>query len=261
MRLNNKVIVVTGANGLLGSNFCKVLLAEGAKVIALDLNDKNLIKMKILVHEMHIVDICDERATSEVADFIDHKYGRVDGLVNAAAINDSLEGAPLSLEDSKFENFPLTAWNAALNANLTSCFIMCKSFVDLLKKSKNASVVNIGSTYGIVAPDQSIYNDSEGKEMFVKGPIYSASKGGVIALTKYLASYWGKNLIRVNCLCPGGVENNQNTDFIENYSNRTPLGRMANISDYDGALVYMLSDESSYMTGSTLTVDGGWTTI
>jgi NAD(P)-dependent dehydrogenase (short-subunit alcohol dehydrogenase family) len=180
--------------------------------------------------------------------------------VNNAAINDMFEDPKSTYELSKFENYPLELWNRSINVNLTGTFICSKIIGKEMLKNGKGSIINIASTYGINAPDQSLYKNKEDEQIFFKPPAYSASKGGVIMLTKFMAAYWGKSGIRVNTLSPGGVENGQDEFFINNYSKKTPLNRMATVDDYKGAIVFLASDASSYMTGANLIIDGGWTT-
>lgn len=260
--LNDKVAIVTGALGLIGKNHCFALAEAGANVIACDLNKemceefaKNLPNDSIGIG----VDITNPESLKNLRDEVLNKFGKIDILVNNAAINDMFENPSAALEQSMFENYPLEMWKKSLEVNVTGMFLCSQIIGTEMAKRKYGSIINVASTYGMVAPDQSLYKNEKGEQTFYKSPAYPATKGAVISFTKFLAAYWGSVGVRVNTLSPGGVENSQNEFFIKNYSQRTPLGRMAAQTDYKGAVVYLASDASSYMTGANLVVDGGWT--
>jgi NAD(P)-dependent dehydrogenase (short-subunit alcohol dehydrogenase family) len=260
--LNDKVAIVTGALGLIGKNHCFALAEAGANVIACDLSGemceefaKNLPNDSIGIG----VDITNPDSLKNLRDEVLNKFGKIDVLVNNAAINDMFENPSAALEQSMFENYPLEMWKKSLEVNVTGMFLCSQIIGSEMAKRKHGSIINVASTYGIVAPDQSLYKNEKGEQTFYKSPAYPATKGAVISFTKFLAAYWGSVGVRVNTLSPGGVENSQNEFFIKNYSQRTPLGRMAAPTDYKGAIVYLASDASSYMTGANLVVDGGWT--
>lgn len=261
-RLDGRVAIVTGAAGLIGREHCRALAAAGAIVIAADVDQQAAIDAVAELGEAHrgvMLDVTNPGSLVALRDMLLADYGRIDVLVNNAAINDMVEHPVLAAELSSFEQYPLALWKRVLDVNVTGVFLCCQVLGTVMAQRGSGSIVNIGSTYGSVAPDQSIYRTPEGKQPFFKSAAYPASKGAVGMLTRFLASYWGHAGVRVNTLSPGGVENGQQRYFIDNYSRRTPIGRMAGRSDYRGALVFLASDASSYMTGHDLVVDGGWT--
>jgi len=264
--LTNKVAIVTGATGLIGRNHCKALADAGANVVLADLNIERCTEAMLNLphHERHSAiqfDITNEEEIKHARTSILAKYGKIDILVNNAAINDMFENPALAGEQSMFENYPVKMFRQSLEANVTGTFLCCQIFGAEMAKAGKGSIINIASTYGIVGPDQSIYKDKDGKQLFYKSAAYPATKGAVINFTRFLAAHWGKNGVRVNTLSPGGVENSQDDFFVQNYSAKTPLNRMAQPTDYMGAIVFLASDASSYMTGANLVVDGGWTAI
>ncbi|MEW6702298.1 MAG: SDR family oxidoreductase [Bacteroidota bacterium] len=259
--LKNKTAIVTGALGLIGKEHCKALSEAGANVIAADLDAIKCAEFAQTLVTGSIgaaLDVTNPASIKNLRDSAIKKFGYIDILVNNAAINDMFENPKAAGELSKFENYPLELWQKSLDVNLTGVFLCSQILGTVMAKQKRGSIINIASTYGIVAPDQSLYIKEDGTQSFYKPPAYSATKGAVIMFTKYLAAYWGKDGVRVNTLTPGGVENNQDEFFIQKYSAKTPLGRMAKPTDYKGALIFLASDASRYMTGANLIVDGGW---
>ena len=260
--LKGKIAIVTGANGLIGKEHCKALESAGAKVVLCDIKDFQMDFMKDPnLHMKLIFDITKKNQIINANKKILKKFNKIDILVNNAAINDMFENPEHSANLSMFENYPLDSWVSSLNVNLTGLMLCCQIFGRDMIKRKKGSIINVASTYGLLGPDQSIYKDENEKQVFFKGPSYPTTKGGVINFTRYLASYWGKYGVRVNSLSPGGVKNNQSKIFINKYSSKTVLGRMADKKDYWGAIIFLSCDASSYMTGSNLVVDGGWTSI
>jgi len=262
--LVNRVAIVTGSAGLLGKAHCRALAAAGANVVVADLIEKDCIEIANALGEKHlgiVLNVTEADSIKNAKEIILQKYGRIDILVNNAAINDMFENPLLAGEQSMFENYPVDMFRKSLEANVTGTFLCCQVFGSEMAKRGSGSIINIASTYGIVGPDQSIYKDKEGRQLFFKSAAYPATKGAVINFTRFLAAYWGKQGVRVNTLSPGGVENSQDEFFVQNYNAKTPLNRMAKPTDYMGAVVFLASDASSYMTGANLVVDGGWTAI
>lgn len=255
--LKGKVVVLTGAAGNLGEQYALGLSQAGANVVLCDVNFSGCKKIAKTIKEKFNVnpepiqlDLTKQSSISSLVAKTMKKYSKIDVLINNAAYqgNDKIR-------KTSFENLSLKHWNQALSINLTGIFLTCQEVGKIMVKQKFGNIINIGSTYGIVAPDQRIY----GKSGQNAAAFYSATKSGIINLTRYLASYWAGTGIRVNTLSPGGVQKNQPKDFISNYSQKTMLGRMAKKDEYVGAIIFLASDASSYMTGSNLIIDGGWT--
>jgi NAD(P)-dependent dehydrogenase (short-subunit alcohol dehydrogenase family) len=262
--LKNKTAIVTGACGLIGREHCRALSEAGANVVALDVNELEASNLALTPGGNHIgigADVTSAESLKAARDKIIARYGTIDILVNNAAINDMFENPAMAAEQSMFENYPLEMWQKSLDVNVTGVFLCSQVFGTVMAKQQKGSIINIASTYGIVGPDQSIYQNEKGEQTFYKSPAYPATKGAVVNFTRFLASYWGKDGVRVNTLSPGGVENKQDEFFVANYSRKTALGRMAVPGDYKGAIVFLASDASAYMTGANLIVDGGWTAM
>ncbi|HOU40739.1 MAG TPA: SDR family oxidoreductase [Promineifilum sp.] len=260
--LDNKTAVVTGALGLIGRQHCAALAAHGANVIVADLDADACAAFAATLPAPALgcaLDVTDPATISALRDAVLARFGHLDVLVNNAAINDMFESPAMAAEQSRFENYPLAMWRQSLEVNVTGVFLCAQILGAPMAAQGHGSIINVASTYGIVAPDQSLYRTPDGRQPFYKSPAYPTTKGAVIAFTRFLAAYWGQAGVRVNTLSPGGVENNQQPYFIDNYAARTMLGRMAAPTDYQGALIFLASDASAYMTGANLVVDGGWT--
>ena len=260
--LKNKVAIVTGALGLLGKQHCYALSEAGANVIVADLNKElaNNFAKELKTNSIGcFLDVTDLNSINLMMNKILRHYNKIDILINNAAINDMVENPKIDLNNSMFENYPLENWQRSIDVNLTGTFLCSQIIGKEMAKRNFGNIINIASTYGIVSPNQNLYKDNNNKQLFYKPPAYSVTKGAIISFTKYLAAYWANKNIRVNALSPGGVENKQDEYFIKNYSSYTPLGRMAKPNDYKGAIVFLASEASAYMTGANLVVDGGWT--
>ena len=263
--LEGRVAVVTGALGLLGREHCRALAKYGAHVVATDLDASGCeafvrdLPPGAEHHAGIAADITRPEDVASLKDRIMARFGRVDVLVNNAAVDDKFSSDASAAELSKFENYPLELFKRSLDANVVGTFLCSQVLGTEMAKAGRGSIVNVASTYGVVAPDQAIYRRPDGSQRFWKSAAYPTTKGAVLSFTRFLATYWASRGVRVNALSPGGVENAQDRHFVDAYSARTPLGRMAKPTDYAGALVFLASDASGYMTGGNLVVDGGWT--
>jgi NAD(P)-dependent dehydrogenase (short-subunit alcohol dehydrogenase family) len=253
-----RTVAVTGAAGILGQRFCSELLAGGARVVAIDLSEESLSHLCDSLQagpdlSIHCADIRDRDQVAEVRAKAAEAFGEIDGLVNNAATK-----SPNFFEP--FETFSCEDWQHVMSVNLLGAMVCCQEFGGEMACRGRGSIVNILSVYGVVAPDQRIYEGSEYLGRAINTPaVYSASKAGLWGLTAYLASYWGARGVRVNALTPGGIFSGQNETFINRYSARVPMGRMGQPEDLCGALVYLLSDAAKYVTGQNIIVDGGLT--
>jgi len=254
--------MVTGGAGILGQHFCKGLASVGANIAIVDINREFARKLADEVAQTYGVksfafdyDITKPGNVKELLSEAKNKFGRIDVLHNnMAGKTDDLE-----LFFAPYEKYDMETWNTVMSSNLNSMFLVSQAVGAHMKEEGIAgSIIQTSSIYGVVAPDNRIYEGSEYMGVTINTPaIYSVTKAGVIGLTRHLSTYWAKAGIRVNCISPGGVESGQNETFKSNYSNRVPLGRMAKASEMVGALLYLASDASSYVTGQNIVVDGG----
>lgn len=265
--LAGKTAIVTGGAGLLGKEFCRTLAEAGAGVIVADLDADNasLVASQLQQEGLQAiavrVDVTQSDSTREMVKTTLQTYGRLDVLVNSAALDPKFDPqamAKMGQVSGAFEDYPLEQWKQALDVNLTGLFLCCQAAVQPMLDQGNGSIINICSMYGLVGPDQRLYQ-RDGVQTAFKPVYYSVTKAGVVGLTHYLAAYYaGKNL-RVNALTPGGVYNGHDETFLKAYSARAVMGRMARKDEMNGAILFLASDASSYMTGANLVVDGGWT--
>ncbi len=265
--LTGRVAVVTGGVGLLGAEFCRTLAEAGAAVVVVDLNASASQAITVSLTKGAYkalavpTDITQPDSVNALVEKTLSTFGRLDILVNSAALDPKFdpEAVNKGITPGAFEDYPLDLWNSALNVNLTGMFLMTQACVKpMIEQGKKGSIINICSTYGLNGPDQRIYI-KDGKRVAFKPVYYTVTKAGVMGFTKYLAAYYAGTDIRVNALTPGGVFNNHEDYFVKNYSAKTIIGRMAQKDEMNGALLFLASDASSYMTGNNVVVDGGWT--
>lgn len=266
--LKNKIVIVTGASGLLGREHVTAIADAGGIPILIDLNQEVLFKQVLDLNKKYkieaaafTVDITNESQIDKSCKAIITKYGKIDGLVNNAANNPKVENTT-DINFSRLEFFSENVWEKDLAVGLKGSFLCTKYYgYEITKNPYGGSIVNISSDLGLIAPDQRLYMLPGLKEhqQPVKPVTYSVVKTGLIGLTRYVATYWAEKNVRCNAICPGGVENNQNQDFVNELIKRIPMNRMARQDEYQGIIVFLLSEASSYINGSIIAADGGRT--
>jgi NAD(P)-dependent dehydrogenase (short-subunit alcohol dehydrogenase family) len=259
--LAGKTAVITGACGILGRRFALGLAEFGADVALVDLDQAATDALAAEIAQRHKVrtlgiacDIADPAAVRRMAARVDDAFGGCSILMNNAAT----KGADMDAFFASVEEFTLETWREIMSVNLDGMFLMAQAIGAGMAQRGGGSIIQTASIYGMMAPDQRIYEGSEYHGRPINTPaVYSASKAGVIGLTRHLATYWAERGVRVNTLTPGGVSSGQNSEFSRRYAARVPLGRMAEADDMVGAAVFLASDASSYVTGQNIVVDGG----
>ena len=245
--LKDKIIILAGAGGLIGRETLKHLVNNGAKVVAVDITKFDNEATLFLIKDVTLIEDIDVVVETTMREF-----GRIDGLVNLAYPRTTDWG-------NKFEEIDYSSWQKNVDMQLNAVFYICQKVLQVMKDQKNGSIVNVGSIYGVVGNDFSLYEEYGG----TSPAAYSAIKGGLINFTRYLASYYGKYNVRVNCMSPGGVldEKKQHPSFIKRYSEKSLLKRLGSAEEMAPAITFLLSDDASFITGHNLMVDGGWTSI
>ena len=263
--LTGRVAVITGGGGLLGRQHAAAIASAGGIPVLWDclidspgLDEDSLQSTFGPLASMQKVDITSEESVKSATEEAFARYGRIDILVNNAANNPKMENSS-GLEFSRLENFPLSQWDADLNVGLKGAFLCARIIGALMAQRGSGVIINIASDLAVIAPDQRLYwrEGIPDNDQPVKPVTYSVVKAGLIGLTRYIATYWCDRGVRCNALSPGGVENGQPSEFVTRLSSLIPLGRMARADEYQGALLFLCSDASSYMNGQNLVVDGG----
>jgi NAD(P)-dependent dehydrogenase (short-subunit alcohol dehydrogenase family) len=262
--IRNEVVVLTGVSGLLGRHYADGLLRLGARVAGLDLRPSAETKKLESEHpdrfNFFACDVTKRKDLERALQSTQRSFGDPTVLINNAGI-DSPPSAPAE-ENGPFEDYPDESWQRVMDVNVTGVYLACKVFGPIMAGNARGSIINVSSIYGVVSPDQSLYEYRRRRgETFYKPVAYATSKSALLNLTRYLAVYWARAGVRVNTLVIAGVENAQDPEFLEAYCGRMPIGRMAAPDEYVGAVAFLASDASRYMTGAQLVVDGGWTAI
>jgi NAD(P)-dependent dehydrogenase (short-subunit alcohol dehydrogenase family) len=256
--LSKKVAIVTGASGQLGGEYVLALLDAGASVAAFDIwlenpksKIKNISSEKFCAVE---IDITQKNSIKEGLEKVCSKFGNPNILINNAAIDTPPDAT--DYDTGPFETYPESSWQEMIDVNLKGMFLCCQVIGEQMAEKEGGSIINISSVYGMLSPDQRIYEYKD--KPFFKPVAYSITKAGVPNLSRYLATYWAMKGVRVNTLTLSGVFNNQDEAFLENYTRKVPLGRMARENEFNGTIIFLASDASSYMTGANVIVDGGY---
>lgn len=270
--LIDKVCVITGGGGLMADSHARAVLSGGGVPCLVDISAEKLRAEKTCLLESDkdarietlVADITDRPQLERIRDELVGKFGHIDILINNAANNPKVEKTGKESKNmgaTRFDSLPLDVWNSDIAVGLTGAFLCAQVFGEIMEKQRSGVILNISSDLGIIAPDQRIYRRDgiPDEQQTIKPVTYSVIKHGLIGLTKYLATYWADKGIRCNALCPAGIENGQDEEFINKLTNLIPMGRMARKDEYQATVLYLISDASAYMTGTTLVIDGGRT--
>lgn len=268
--IKDRIVIITGGAGLLGRKHAEAVIEGGGIPVLLDISQQAIedaitrIKKKYdneCKIDGYVADITKRSNLEQVREEIISRYGKIDVLINNAANNPKVEKASDNMKSLKFEDFPLDIWMQDISVGLSGAFLCSQVFGDSMAKKGKGIILNISSDLGIIAPDQRIYRKQglSEEEQTIKPVTYSVIKHGLIGLTKYLATYYADKGVRSNALCPAGVYNGQDEEFVDKLVTLIPMGRMADIDEYMGTILYMISDACSYMTGSIVIIDGGRT--
>ena len=263
--VSERVIIITGGAGLLGASYCRTIASVGGFPVVVDINGMAArelaqeITSKSGAQALGLeADITKPESVKAMVETVVKTCGRIDALVNNAALDPKFDGEHAGEHTNRFEEFPFSAWEEALSVNVSGMFLCAQAVVPVLREAGRGVIINVSSTYGLVGPDQRLYQ-REGESPQYKPVTYTVSKAAVLGLTRYLATYLAGTGIRVNTLTPGGVFADHDDEFVQRYAAKTVLGRMADREEISSALLFLISDASSYMTGANLIVDGGWT--
>ncbi|WP_076792511.1 SDR family oxidoreductase [Chlorobium sp. KB01] len=262
--VSREIVIITGIGGQLGYAYAKALLQRDARVVGLDIRSTPECEQLTNFYPDNFLflhsDVTDKGVLQENLLSMEKRFGSPTVLINNAAIDAPPFSPPE--ETGPFEEYPEASWDKVIDVNLKGVYLCCQVFGAAMAQANNGSIINIASIYGVVSPDQNLYEYRRQRgEIFYKPVAYSASKSGILNLTRYLAVYWGKRGVRVNSLTIAGVFNHQEQPFLDAYCGRIPVGRMADANDYNGAILFFASESSRYMTGSNMVIDGGWTAI
>jgi 2-deoxy-D-gluconate 3-dehydrogenase len=263
--LTARTAIITGGAGLLGAEFCKTLVEAGAAVVIADIDGSAAEKLASTLNDLGYkalgiqVDVTSVVSVKQMVETTLDIFKSVNILVNSAALDPKFDPDSRESNSGMFEDYPLELWQQALNVNLTGAMLCCQAVSKPMLVGGHGVIINIASMYGVVAPDQRLYQ-RESEPPQYKPAYYTVTKAGLLGLTKYLAAYFAGKNIRVNALTPGGVFNGHDNEFLDRYAARAVLGRMAEVDEMNGALLFLASDASAYMTGANLVVDGGWST-
>lgn len=265
----SRVCVITGGAGLMGRNHAEAVLSGGGIPVLLDISGVALEEAREMllskVPDGNIVtyqtDITDRHALENIREDLLKTHGHVDVLINNAANNPKMEGKSANMGAVPFTDFPVSIWNEDIAVGLTGALFCSQVFGQTMAMQRSGVILNISSDLGVIAPDQRIYRKDglKEEEQTVKPVTYSVIKHGLIGLTKYIATYWADKGVRCNALCPAGIKNGQDKEFVQKLTNLVPMGRMAAKDEYQSTVLYLISDASAYMTGATVIVDGGRT--